>query len=62
MGVLKVYVEPLLYSVKRNSPSYSEARRLINFLKNFFPIPSDYVPGDSILREFIGKSIFENYK
>ena len=62
IGVLKVYVEPLLYSVKRNSTAYSEARRLLNFLKSFFPIPSDYVPDDSILREFIGKSIFENYK
>ncbi len=62
IGVLKVYVEPLLYSVKRNSPSYSEARRLISFLKNFFPIPSDYIPNDSILREFIGKSYFEDYK
>ena len=62
LGVLKVYVEPLLYSVKRNSPAYSEARRLITFLKNFFPIPSDYVPAESILREFIGKSIFEDYK
>ena len=62
IGVLKVFVEPLLYSVKRNSPAYSEARRLLNFLRGFFPIPSDYVPDDSILREFIGKSIFENYK
>lgn len=62
VGVLKVYVEPLLYSVKSDSPAYNEARRLINFLKNFFPIPSDYVLDDSILREFIGKSAFENYK
>ncbi len=62
IGVLKVYVEPLLYSVKSNSPAYNEARRLISSLKTFFPIPSDYVSEDSILREFIGKSIFENYK
>ena len=62
IGVLKVFVEPLLYSVKSNSPAYNEARRLINSLKNFFPITSDYVSEDSILREFIGKSIFENYK
>ena len=61
VGVLKVYVEPLLYSVKSNSSAYNEARRLINFLKGFFPIPSDYVPDESILREFIGKSVFENY-
>lgn len=62
VGVLKVYAEPLLYSVKSDSPAYNEARRLINSLKNFFPIPSDYVPDESILREFIGKSSFENYK
>ena len=61
VGVLKVFVEPLLYSVQSNSSAYNEARRLINFLRGFFPIASDYVPDDSILREFIGKGIFENY-
>lgn len=62
VGVLKVFVEPLLYSVKSDSPSYNEARRLINSLKVFFPIPSDCVTDDSILREFIGGSSFEQYK
>lgn len=62
VGVLKVFVEPLLYSVKSNSPAYNEARRVINSLRGFFPIPSDYVTDDSILREFIGKSSFETYK
>ena len=62
IGVLKVFAEPLLYSVKSDSPSYNEARRLINSLTGFFPIPSDYVKDDSVLREFIGKSSFENYK
>lgn len=62
IGVLKVFAEPLLYSVKSDSPSYNEARRLINSLTGFFPIPSDYVIDDSVLREFIGKSSFENYK
>ena len=60
VGVLKVFVEPLLYSVSSKSPAYNEARRLIHSLKCFFPIPSDYVSDDSILREFIGKSKFEN--
>ncbi len=59
IGVLKVYAEPLLYSIDGNSPYYEEARRLINFLKGFFPIPSEYVNDDSVLREFIGNSIFE---
>lgn len=62
VGVLRVFVEPLLYSVKSNSPAYNEARRLINSLSSFFPIPSDYVTDESILREFIGKSVFESYK
>jgi uridine kinase len=54
VGVLKVYVEPLLYSVGIDSPYYAEAERLIKFLKQFFPIPGEYVNKDSILREFIG--------
>lgn len=54
VGVLKVYIEPLLYSVEINNQYYEEARRIINFLKPFFSIPSEYVPENSILREFIG--------
>lgn len=59
IGVLKTYVEPLLYSVPADSPYYEEAKRLINFLRLFLPIPADAVPQDSILREFIGNSYFE---
>lgn len=54
IGVLKTYVEPLLLSVNVSSPYYSEARRLLCFLKQFFPIPGEYVNNDSIIREFIG--------
>lgn len=54
VGVLKVYAEPLLRSVKVESIYYEEARRLLNFLKVFYPIPGEYVNKDSILREFIG--------
>lgn len=59
LGVLKTYVEPLLYSVDVESPYYEEARRLINMLKTFLPIPSDAIPDDSLLREFIGGSCFK---
>ena len=59
IGVLKTYVEPLLYSVENDSPYYEEAKRLIDFLRVFLPIPSDAVPEDSVLREFIGGSYFE---
>lgn len=58
LGVLKTYVEPLLYSVDIDSPYYNEATRLINVLKMFLPIPSEDIPKDSILREFIGGGCF----
>lgn len=60
LGVLKTYVEPLLYSVPYESPYYEEARRLINFLRLFLPIPADDIPSDSVLREFIGNGCFHD--
>ncbi|MBQ3436292.1 MAG: nucleoside kinase [Bacilli bacterium] len=60
MGVLKTYVEPLLYNVSIDSPYYEEAKRLINFLRAFLPIPSDAIPKDSVLREFIGGSCYHD--
>ena len=59
LGVLKTYAEPLLYSVKEDDKEYPEALRLINFLNNFLPIPSDDIPNDSVIREFIGGSCFK---
>ncbi len=54
VGVEKVYIEPLLRSIGVESEYYTEARRLLDFLKVFYPIPGEYVNKDSILREFIG--------
>jgi uridine kinase len=59
LGVLKIYAEPLLRTVKPTEAEYSEARRLEAFLDNFAPIPSSFVPKDSIVREFIGESEFK---
>lgn len=59
LGVLKTFVEPLLYSVSPESPYYNEALRLINFLRVFLPISSESIPEDSILREFIGGGCFK---
>lgn len=58
MNVLKTYVEPLLYSVDESSDNYKEAIRLLNILKNVLPMPGENVPSDSIIREFIGNSYF----
>jgi uridine kinase len=59
LGVLKTFAEPLLRTVKPTQVEYAEARRLQSFLENFSPIPSQMVPSDSILREFIGGSDFK---
>ncbi|MDR2398751.1 MAG: nucleoside kinase [Spirochaetaceae bacterium] len=59
LSVLKFYAEPLLHSVKPHHQEYAESVRLLSFLKNFAPIPPQYVPGQSILREFIGESEFK---
>lgn len=58
IGVLKTYAEPLLYSVENTSPYYEDAKRLINFLRLFLPIPADSIPDDAIIREFIGGGYF----
>ena len=58
IGVLKTYVEPLLYSVESDSPYYEDAKRLLNFLRLFLPISADAIPEDAIIREFIGGSYF----
>ncbi len=59
IGVLRTYAEPLLYSIHKDSEYYEEAIRILNFLKGFLNIPSEYVPNVSVLREFIGNSYFE---
>ena len=59
LPVLKVYVEPALRAVKPSEPEYTEACRLLRFLAQFDAISSDYVPKQSIIREFIGGSTFK---
>lgn len=58
LGILKTYAEPLLYSVDPKSEYYREAVRLLNLLRTFLPMPSEDIPDDSLLREFIGGSCF----
>ena len=58
IAVLKPFAEPLLYSVEKTSRQYTEAKRLIYFLRNFLPLNSEAVPDNSHLREFIGGSSF----
>jgi len=59
LAVLKVYAEPLLFGVDRNSEEYTEAKRLLKFLDYFIGAPADAVPNNSILKEFVGGSCFK---
>ncbi len=59
LSILVTYAVPLLRSVRReDGPAYTTARRLLGFLNLVHPMPDDDVPSDSILREFIGGSLF----
>ena len=57
--VLKERAEELLSKVTNEVEEYAEARRLLRFLSYFLAIPPRDVPRNSILREFIGGSIFK---
>jgi uridine kinase len=57
--VLKGYAEELLTQVPGDVPEYAEARRLLRFLAYLLRISAEEVPRNSILREFIGGSIFK---
>ena len=58
LAVLKQYVEPLLFGVDKESEEYLEAKRLLKFFDYFVGIGSEYVPTNSLLREFIGGGCF----
>ncbi|HSR47099.1 MAG TPA: nucleoside kinase [Anaerolineales bacterium] len=54
--------EPLIRQVASGTPEHVEAKRLLAFLEWFLPLPQELVPDNSLLREFIGGSIFEHLK
>lgn len=57
-AVLRNHAEPILASVPKNCPEYSEAHRLLKFLHYFNSIPDKEIPATSLLREFVGGSSF----
>lgn len=59
IAVLRPFAEPLLAEIKPHHPEYAMARRLQRVLNNFHSITPSAVPGDSILREYIGGSLLK---
>jgi uridine kinase len=62
LAALKPLAEPLLRQVPYGTPEHIEAKRLLALLEWFLPLESDLIPDNSILREFIGSSILEDFK
>lgn len=61
ISTLKPLVEPLLRQVSFGSKEHIEAKRLLKFLEWFLPTTTEYVPDNSLLREFIGGSILTDF-
>lgn len=59
LAVLKLYAEPLLFSIGPEEAEYQEAKRLLKFLDYFVGVPSEDIPRNSILREFVGGGCFD---
>ncbi|MDY0011028.1 MAG: hypothetical protein RBR96_04765 [Candidatus Izemoplasmatales bacterium] len=59
-AVLKTYAENALKHIEKGSHHFIQANRLLKFLKYFSTIEGSHVPKDSLLREFIGGSIYEH--
>jgi uridine kinase len=62
LSALRPIAEPLLRQVGPETPEYIEAKRLLAFLAWFRPLSPEFIPDDSILREFLGGSILEQFR
>jgi uridine kinase len=62
LSVLRPFAEPLLLQVRPDTAEYLESNRLLSFLQWFRVMTPDPVPDNSILREFVGGSIFDRIK
>ena len=57
--VMKKYAMPLLSAVDRESEYFPVAERLMRMLKYFDDMPDEWVPCNSLMKEFIGGSCYE---
>ena len=59
LSVLRKYAVPILKEVRREQHEYAEAVRLLKFIEFFDAVEDERaIPNNSIIREFIGGSIF----
>ncbi len=58
LAVLKPQAEAILFGIPKDAPEYIEAKRLLKFLDYFISISTEDIPKNSLMREFVGGSIF----
>ena len=56
--VMKKYAMPLLQEIDKESQYFPTAERLLRMLKYFVDLPDEWVPCNSLMREFIGGSCY----
>lgn len=59
LAALKQKAEPVLRAVPSDAPEYATVEKLLGFLSHFNPIDIEQIPRTSLLREFVGGSIFD---
>lgn len=59
LAALRKYAEPILAQVPESNKANAEAYRLLRFLRYFNYIPTEELPGTSLLREFLGGGSFK---
>lgn len=57
-AVIRNHAEPILATVPKNCPEYSETHRLLKFIHYFTAVSDKQIPPTSFLREFLGGSSF----
>lgn len=58
LAVLKPYAEAVLFGIPKDATEYIEAKRLLKFLDYFLTVSSEGIPKNSLMREFVGGSVF----
>ena len=59
LAALKPFAEPILFGIPKDCPEYLEAKRILKFLDYFIGVGTEDIPKNSIVREFVGGSIFK---
>lgn len=58
LPVMKKYAMPLLANIDKESEYYIDAERLMRMLKFFIDMSDEWIPSNSLMREFIGGSCY----